>query len=203
MTAMVPVSVRSKGESGGAGNKIHLSRTSLSTLERDPLKRLELVRKNMEELKRMNAVSARELMEIQEQVPAPTLVLAGRAVAASRGPGRAYRASHNMVVTNVPGPQQPLYFCGARLVMFTGMAVIGDNMGISHAVTSYDGDLIIAPLADRQMMPDPALYRECLEAAFAQIREAAAAALAAESKKEGAAKGRRGKRAAKRGRAKA
>jgi len=187
LTAMVPVSVRSANESGAAGNKVHLSRTSLSTLERDPLERLALVRKNMEELKRLNAVSARELMEIQEQLPAPTLLLAGRAVAASRGPGRAYRASHNMVVTNVPGPQQPLYFCGARLVMFTGLAVIGDDMGISHAVTSYDGGLVIAPMSDRKMMPDPAFYRECLEAAFAEIKEAAAARLSGPRKKKAAA----------------
>ncbi len=213
MTAMVPVSVRSDSESGGAGNKIHLSRTSLSTLERDPLKRLQQVQKNMEALKRMNAVSARELMEIQEQVPAPTLMLAGRAVAASRGPGRAYRASHNMVVTNVPGPQQPLYFCGARLVMFTGMAVIGDDMGISHAVTSYDGELVIAPLSDRKMMPDPAFYRECLEAAFQEIRQAALAAPDGGSRKKAtrprrsgrtpAAGGRRGVRTGKRGGAQA
>ncbi|RLQ22276.1 wax ester/triacylglycerol synthase family O-acyltransferase [Seongchinamella sediminis] len=205
LTAMVPVSVRSKDESGGAGNKIHLSRTSLGTLERDPLKRLALVRKNMEALKRANAVSARELMEIQEQIPAPTLMLAGRAVAASRGPGRSYRASHNMVVTNVPGPQQPLYFCGARLVMFTGMAVIGDNMGISHAVTSYDGDLVIAPLSDRKMMPDPAFYRECLEAAFAELREAAVGKLASKPgkpKKKSAPAKKRGKRATSRGGAK-
>lgn len=201
MTAMVPVSVRSRGESGGAGNKIHLSRTSLSTLERDPLKRLQRVQKSMEQLKSVNAISARELMEIQEQVPAPTLVLAGRAVAASRGPGRAYRASHNMVVTNVPGPQQPLYFCGARLVMFTGLAVIGDDMGVSHAVTSYDGDLVIAPLSDRKMMPDPAFYRACLEAAFAEIREAAAAKLAGSPGAQRAGGRKAGKRVAKRGRA--
>jgi hypothetical protein len=112
---------------------------------------------------------------MQEDLPAPTLVLAGKAVAASAGPGKAYRASHNMVVTNVPGPQQPLYFCGAKLVMFTGMAVISDNLGMSHAVTSYDGTLVIAPLSDRQILPDPAFYRECLEEAFDELRRAAAA----------------------------
>ena len=105
-------------------------------------------------------------------MPAPTLLLAGRAVAASRGPGRAYRASHNMVVTNVPGPQHKLYFCGARLAMFTGLAVITDDMGISHAVTSYDGCLVIAPLSDREMMPDPAYYAQCLQEAFHELKQA-------------------------------
>lgn len=174
LTAMVPVSVRSEKESGSAGNKVHLTRASLKTVERDPLKRLALVYEEMQKVKRINAVSARDLVEMQEELPAPTLVLAGKAVAASMGPGKAYRARHNMVVTNVPGPQQPLYFCGAKLVMFTGLAVITDNVGISHAVTSYDGTLVIAPLSDRQMLPDPAFYRECLDEAFAELRRAAA-----------------------------
>ena len=173
LTAMVPVSVRSSSEQGAAGNKVHLARTSLETTERDPLRRLALVYSEMQQVKKLNAVSAREMVEMQEQLPAPTLLLAGKAVAASAGPGKAYRAKHNMVVTNVPGPQQPLYFCGAELVMFTGLAIISDNMGISHAVTSYNGGLVIAPVSDREMMPDPAFYRECLEQSFEELKLAA------------------------------
>lgn len=173
LTAMVPVSVRSSSEQGSAGNKVHLARTSLRTMERDPLKRLALVYEEMQHVKELNAVTAREMVEVQEQLPAPTLLLAGKAVAASAGPGKAYRLKHNMVVTNVPGPQQPLYFCGAKLVMFTGLAVISDNMGISHAVTSYNGGLVIAPVSDREMMPDPAFYRECLEQSFEELKQAA------------------------------
>ncbi len=173
LTAMVPVSVRAADEKGTGGNKVHLARTSLQTLQRDPLARLAEVCREMQHLKQLNAVGARELVEMQEQLPAPTLLLAGRAIAAAAGPGRAYRAKHNMVVTNVPGPQQPLFFCGAKLAMFTGMAVISDNLGISHAVTSYDGGLVIAPLSDRSMMPDPAFYMECMQRAFDELKRAA------------------------------
>ena len=172
LTSMVPVSVRTTQERGAGGNKVHLTRARLMTQEADPLKRLSLVRDEMTKLKALNAVGARDLVDMQEQLPAPTLLLAGRAVAASRGPGRAYRASHNMVVTNVPGPQHKLYFCGARLAMFTGLAVITDDMGISHAVTSYDGCLVIAPLSDREMMPDPAYYAQCLQEAFHELKQA-------------------------------
>lgn len=169
LSALVPISVRAESERGQAGNKVHLARTSLCSTDTDAMGRLEKVRDAMLQVKAANAVSAREMVEIQEQLPAPTLMMAGRAVAASRGPGKAFRESHNMVITNVPGPQQPLYFCGARLVMFTGLAVISDNLGISHAVTSYDGTLVIAPLADRQMMPDPEFYAGCLRDAFAEL----------------------------------
>jgi hypothetical protein len=113
------------------------------------------------------------MMEMQEGLPAPTLLLAGKVVAASAGPGKQYREKHNMIVTNVPGPQQPLYFCGARLALFTGMAIILDNLAISHAVTSYDGKMVIAPLSDRAIMPDPAFYTDCLRASFEELKAAA------------------------------
>jgi diacylglycerol O-acyltransferase len=173
LTSLVPVSVRSSSEEGNFGNKVHITRTSLKTLEADPLKRLALVSAEMQHVKAINAVSAREMVDTQEGLPAPTMLLAGKAIGASRGPGKTFRSQHNMIVTNVPGPQQPLYFCGARLAMFSGLAVIIDNLGISHAVTSYDGTLVIAPLADRSMMPDPAFYMQCMRKAFAELKTAA------------------------------
>jgi diacylglycerol O-acyltransferase len=173
LTSMVPVSVRSGDESGTGGNKVVLTRTSLKTQERDPVKRLAAVCQEMQHVKELNALGAREMMEMQEGLPAPTLLLASRVIAANAGPGKHYRAQHNMIVTNVPGPQQPLYFCGARLALFTGMAVILDNLAISHAVTSYDGKLVIAPLSDRAVMPDPAFYADCLREAFTELKSAA------------------------------
>jgi hypothetical protein len=173
LTSLVPVSVRTSGEEGSSGNKVHIARTNLKTTEADPLKRLALVSEEMRYVKAMNAVGARELVETQEGLPAPTMVLAGKAIGASRGPGKTFRSQHNMIVTNVPGPQKPLYLCGARLAMFTGLAVIIDNLGISHAVTSYDGTLVIAPLADRTMMPDPAFYMQCMREAFEELKKAA------------------------------
>lgn len=169
LAALVPVSVRTREESGTAGNKVHLTRTSLKTLQHSPLERLAEVSEEMRHVKEMNALGAREMTELQEGLPAPTMLLAARATIANTGPGRRFREQNNMIVTNVPGPQHTLYFCGARLVMFTGLAVITDYLGISHAVTSYDGTLVIAPLADRAMMPDPEFYAECLRAEFAAL----------------------------------
>ncbi len=173
LTSLVPVSVRSSEESGTGGNKVVLTRTSLKTTETGPIERLAAVSREMQHVKELNAVGARDMMEMQEGLPAPTLLLASKVIAAGVGPGKHYRESHNMIVTNVPGPQKPLYFCGARLALFTGMAVILDNLAISHAVTSYDGKLVIAPLSDRAIMPDPAFYADCLQAAFDELKAAA------------------------------
>ncbi len=175
LAALVPVSVRTAEESGTAGNKVHLTRTSLKTLQSDPLRRLAEVSEEMKHVKAMNAVSARQMIDMQEGLPAPTMLLASKVTIANTGPGRRFREQNNMVVTNVPGPQRTLYFCGARLAMFTGLAVITDHLGISHAVTSYDGTLTIAPLADRAMMPDPEHYADCLREAFAELKRAALA----------------------------
>ena len=173
LTSLVPVSVRTREESGTAGNKVHITRTSLKTLQNDPLERLAEVSGEMQHVKAMNAIGAREMTEVQEGLPAPTMLLAGKATAANNGPGKRIREQHNMIVTNVPGPQQPMYFCGARLAMFAGLAVITDHIGISHAVTSYNGKLVIAPLSDRTAMPDPAFYAHCLREAFEELKTAA------------------------------
>lgn len=172
LTSLVPVNVRSSEESGTGGNKVVLTRTSLKTTATDPIARLAAVSTEMQHVKELNALGARDMMEMQEGLPAPTLLLAGKVIAANAGPGRQYRESHNMIVTNVPGPQKPLYFCGARLALFTGMAIIVDNLAISHAVTSYDGKLVIAPLSDRAIMPDPACYTECLRVSFEELKTA-------------------------------
>src|SRR5947209_17683893 len=61
----------------------------------------------------------------------------------------------NTVVTNVPGPQLPLYFTGARLLTILGIGLIVDGMGLIHPVTSYCGELAIGFTACREMLPDP------------------------------------------------
>ena len=82
----------------------------------------------------------------------------------------------NTVVSNVPGPQVPLYFAGARLVTFFGGAGLGDGMGLLHGVSSYVGQLILSVVSDRDMMPDPGHYADLLEASFADLADATAGA---------------------------
>ncbi len=183
LTAMVPISVRDSSEMGSAGNKVHLANTSLRTKESDPLQRLALVSHEMKHVKAMNALGAREMVEMQEDMPAPTMLLAIKALAGAWGPGRQYREQFNMVVTNVPGPQEAQYLCGAKLAMFTGMAVISDQMGVSHAVTSYNGQLVISALSCRSMMPDPAFYADCLRSTFEELKSAALKSTAGNTKK--------------------
>ena len=81
----------------------------------------------------------------------------------------------NCVVTNVPGPREPLYFAGAKLVTMFGMGPIGDGLGLMHPVTSYVDELVIAVTSCREMLPDPAVYAQCLQDSYDELAEATVA----------------------------
>ena len=100
--------------------------------------------------------------------------LAGLAARLYTGFGLATRIRPflNTVITNVPGPQVPLYFTGARMMALHGLGPVLDGMGIIHPVFSYDGRISIAVTACRDQLPDPAFYAECLQGAFDALKAA-------------------------------
>ena len=79
----------------------------------------------------------------------------------------------NTVITNVPGPHDPLYLCGAKLVASAGFGPIMDSMGLFHAILSCGESLSIAISSCRNMLPDPGFYAECLQASFDELSKAA------------------------------
>ena len=76
-------------------------------------------------------------------------------------------------ISNVPGPNFPLYCAGARMVDYYGLGVLTPGMGIFHLVFSYSGKITLSVLADRDIMPDPEFYHDCLVAAYEELYEAA------------------------------
>ena len=79
----------------------------------------------------------------------------------------------NTIISNVPGPQVPLYLCGAKLVCSAGCGPLLDHMGLFHAVLSYEGGVSITATACREMLPDPAFYADCIQASFDELATAA------------------------------
>ena len=69
----------------------------------------------------------------------------------------------NTVVTNVPGPREPLYFAGAQSVLTFGAGPVVDGMGLINIVGSYDQQFVLSFTACREMMPDPARYADFLQ----------------------------------------
>ncbi len=79
----------------------------------------------------------------------------------------------NTMVTNVPGPQQPIYFLGARVVQMFGSPPLMDGGGILHCVGSYNGEFIFSFTACRDLLDDPDFYCECLSEGIEDVFAAA------------------------------
>ncbi len=175
--AMVPLHVHDESDEGVPGHRVQLIRVSMMTHLQDPLERLAAIREEMAEARALQPISAEEMSDMQDVLPSTAMTLAAQTIGARLGPGKQYRANHNTVVSIHPGPTRTLFLCGARLVGFTSMAALMDNLGLNHTATTYDGKLTIAPVADRRMMPDPAFYYECLRASWSDLQDAAARAV--------------------------
>jgi WS/DGAT/MGAT family acyltransferase len=172
MRAMAPVSVRTDDQKGTAGNQVSGMMVSLASDLADPLDRLVAVRESTHNSKEFTqAVGARTLTDYSQFIPGGLAALAARNSsrfgAAQRG-----NPAVNAVVTNVPGPREPLFFAGARLVTLLGMGPISDGMGLIHPITSYCNELIIGATSCREMMPDPGFYGQCIEDAWVDLMKA-------------------------------
>jgi len=173
LVAMAPISVRSDDQMGTAGNQISVMFVTLYTDVADPLERLEVVHAGTQESKSSaEAVGARTMTDITQFVPGMLAGLATR-LYTRFGLANRIRPFLNTVITNVPGPQIPLYFTGARMVALHGLGPVMDGMGIIHPVFSCSGRISIAVTACRDMLPDPGFYAECLQTSYDHLRERA------------------------------
>ncbi len=173
LIAMAPISVRTERELGTQGNQVAMMLVSLATDVSKPLDRLRAVyasTKNSKEL--TQAIGARTLSDYSQFIPASLTGLAARLYTRT-GLANRHNPIFNTVVTNVPGPQQPLYFCGAKLISYYGLGPIMDSMGLIHPVLSYNGQLNMSFTSCPEMLPDPPAYAECLKDSFEELARAA------------------------------
>jgi diacylglycerol O-acyltransferase len=172
LLAMTPVSVRTEAERGDLGNQVSAMVVSLATDVADPVQRLAAVHQSTVASKQMTeAIGARNLQQLSQLAPGALVGLGSRLASefARRGGGGAV----NTVVTNVPGPREPLYFAGARLVLQTGAGPVVDGMGLINIVYTYGDRFVLSFTSCREIMPDPAHYGDCLEQSFSALRAAA------------------------------
>ena len=175
LLAMAPISVRSESEKGSQGNQVSSMVVSVASNVADPIERLRAVRESTHQSKELSsAVGARTLTEYSQFIPGGLAALAARTASRFEMANRVDPTA-NCVVTNVPGPRAPLYFAGAKLITMFGMGPIGDGLGLMHPVTSYVNELVIAVTSCREMLPDPAVYTQCLQDSYDELAEATAA----------------------------
>jgi diacylglycerol O-acyltransferase len=168
LRAMVPVSVRVDVERGALGNRVAAMWAALPIGEPDPVRRLQRISEEMSHVKESGqAVGAQVLTELTGFAP-PTIMSQAARVSA-------HQRMFNLVVTNVPGPQLPLYMLGHRLLEIFPMVPLAANQALGIAIMSYDGQLNFGLNADYDALPDIELLASHLSDSIAELRQAAAA----------------------------
>jgi WS/DGAT/MGAT family acyltransferase len=154
LVTMCPISVRAEEQRGAMGNQVSAMFVQLATNIEDPIERLRQLQKNTTQGKTyQHAIGANALMETSELIPFGLAGRAARMYARSELAPK-HRPIINCVITNVPGPQVPLYLGGHRLLANMGMAPIIDGMGLIITVFSYNGVVSLSSISCPQMMPD-------------------------------------------------
>ena len=166
LRAMVPVSVRTKAEQSAMGNRVSTFFVNLPIGAMGARRRLSLIRQETRHLKDSRAaVGAEFLMNIGAWAPPTIHAMAARLAARSR--------FINLVVSNVPGPQVPLYIGGARLLASYPIMPLAEAMGLSIAVTSLAGTMAFGITADWDTLPDVEVLAEEMAESLRQLRKAA------------------------------
>jgi diacylglycerol O-acyltransferase / wax synthase len=154
LIAQIPVSVRSPEQQGTFGNRILLMSAPLHTEISKPVARLRRTHESLAEMKeRHNALPATLLQDANHFIPPAVFSRAARLTFALSS-NRRLRPTWNLVISNVPGPQFPLYCAGARLDAIYPVSVVTDGMGLNITLMSYDGQCNFGIVADRELMPD-------------------------------------------------
>ncbi len=147
LRALVPVSIRAQDERGGMGNRIAVVRGPLPVYIADPVARLRAVKEAMDGLKESKqALGAEAIVGVQEFAPPTILAQASRIQFSTR--------LFNVIVTNVPGPQLPLYVCGREMQDAFPVAFLPERHALAVAIMSYNGAINFGLLGDLDALPD-------------------------------------------------
>jgi diacylglycerol O-acyltransferase / wax synthase len=154
LVVQIPVSVRTERQQGTYGNRILLMTAPLWVGEADPIRRLQLTHEALAVMKERHRALPAELLQDANQFIPPAVFSRAARLSFSLSSSSRGRPAWNMVISNVPGPQFPLYMAGARLEANYPISVITDGMGLNITCMSYCGNIDFGLVADREQMPD-------------------------------------------------
>jgi diacylglycerol O-acyltransferase len=180
LRAMVPVSVRAPDEHGALGNRISAMMAPLPVWCEDPVERLHVVTREMGDLKSSGqAVGAEILTKLTDFAPGTIVSQAARLQPAQR--------FFNLVVTNVPGPQFPLYVLGRKMESIFPMVPLARRQALCIGIMSYNGQVNFGLVGDYDAMADLDSFALDLEAATDEVIATAPAKKRAKKRKAAAA----------------
>jgi len=184
LRVMVPVSLRQQDQRGALGNLVSMLPVEIPLDMSNPVERFQYINRKTAAMKGGRVAEGLNLFSaLMGILPAPVHAFAG-ALAMTPYP------AFNMVSTNVPGPQVPLYAMGKRMIAYYPYVPVGYAIGCGCAIMSYDQNLYFGLTSDTQAMPDVERLKEALDESFVELRAAAGV----EEIKPKVMKARRGKR---------
>jgi len=169
LVAMAPISTRGADQKGAMGNQVSGMLVSLATDLADPLERMATIMLSSRGSKMYS--KALKVTDLMEFLPSETTALASRLYTRIKVADK-HRPFFNCVITNVPGPQVPLYMAGAKMLVNVGMAPIFDGMGLILVITSYNGTLAISATSCDSIMPDVGVLTKGFDEAMQELEEA-------------------------------
>jgi len=154
LIAMVPVSIRTGSESDTYQNRVSGLLCNLATDLQDPVDRLRRIQSSMNSAKEMHsAIPAETLQDFTQFAPPAVAARAMRLFFRTQVSDR-FNPPFNLIISNVPGPNFPLYCAGARLEHFYPVSAVADGQGLNMTVQSYDGNLDFGFIVCRELVPD-------------------------------------------------
>jgi diacylglycerol O-acyltransferase len=181
LRGIVPVSIRADEQKGALGNRITAMLAPLPVYATDPVERMRIVSTAMKGLKESKqAVGAETLTRLQDFAPPTILAQASRLNFSTR--------AYNLLVTNVPGPQFPLYFIGRELEELAPVPFLAADRALAVAIMSYNGSVDIGLIGDYDAMHDLDEFGEDIGESLQELLEASRAAGAEQTEPAGAAR---------------
>jgi WS/DGAT/MGAT family acyltransferase len=164
LRGIVPVSVRSPDQQGALGNRITAMLGPLPVYAGDARERLRIVSEAMKGLKESKqALGAEALTRLQDFAPPTILAQASRLNFSQR--------AYNLLVTNVPGPQFPLYLIGREMQQLSPVPFLAPERALAVAIMSYNGNVTIGLMGDYDAMADLDDFGEDVEASVRELLE--------------------------------
>ncbi len=169
LRVMVPVSLRQDDQRGALGNLVSLLPVEIPLDLSDPIGRFNFIHQKTSTMKQGRVAEGLNILSaMMGMLPASVQSFAGSLVT-----GGLPLPPFNIISTNVPGPQVPLYALGKKMVAYYPYVPIGFSIGCGCAIMSYDQHLYFGLTADAQSMPDVELLRDHLYESFNELRRAA------------------------------
>ncbi|MGB5625972.1 MAG: wax ester/triacylglycerol synthase family O-acyltransferase [Woeseiaceae bacterium] len=173
LVAMAPVSARPEEMRKAAGNMVSTMSLPVRSDIADPLERLRAVHGESEKAKRLTRTLGTSLAtEAAHFLPSTTSGLIATAYG-RYGLAKRLPPMYNTIITNVPGPNFPLYSMGSQMVASFGLGPVVHGIGLFQPVIGYNGQITVSAISCREMMPDPEFYCDCLTEAFEDLKNAA------------------------------